>query len=187
VSIVDGNGDVVSLTTTLNDEFGSGWMAPGTGFLMNDEMDDFSAKPGAPNMYGLVGGDANAIAPGKRPLSSMCPTIVLRAGRPWLVLGSKGGPRIISTVLNILVDVRDYGASLESAVAAGRFHHQWWPDVISQEPDALPPEVVRGLQAMGHTLAPRSPWSSAQCIEITPDGLRRGVSDPRNAGAAMGE
>jgi gamma-glutamyltranspeptidase/glutathione hydrolase len=187
LSIVDGDGNIVAFTTTLNAEFGSGWMAPGTGVLLNNHMDDFVSKPGAPNMYGLVGGDANTIAPGKRPLSSMCPTLVLRAGRPWLVLGSRGGPRIISTVLNILIDARDFGAPLESAVAAGRTHHQWVPDAIAYEPAALPEEVARGLGAMGHALRLRATWGAAQCIEIMPDGTRRGVSDPRAGGAALGE
>jgi len=187
VSVVDGQGNIVAFTTTLNDVFGSGWMAPGTGFLLNNQMDDFSARPGAPNMYGLVGGEANAIAPGKRPLSSMCPTIVLRGGRPWLVLGSRGGPRIISTVLNILVDVRDYGLTLEQAVGAGRVHNQWWPEVVMYEPRALADDVLGNLGGMGHALAMKSEWSSAQCIEILPDGTRRGVSDPRSSGAAMGE
>jgi gamma-glutamyltranspeptidase/glutathione hydrolase len=186
-SIVDGEGNVVAMTTTLNADFGSGWMAPGTGFLLNDEMDDFAAKPGVPNMFGLVGSDANAIGPGRRPLSSMCPTLVLRAGQPWLVLGSPGGPRIITTVLNILVDMRDYGVTLEQAVAAPRFHHQWWPDVVSHEAGAFPDDVARGLTGMGHRLELRSAWSSAQCIEVAPDGRLRGVSDPRSHGAAMGE
>jgi gamma-glutamyltranspeptidase/glutathione hydrolase len=185
-SIVDAQGNIVALTTTLNDALGSAYVVPGAGFLLNDEMDDFVAKPGVPNMYGLVGSDTNGIAPGKRPLSSMCPTIVLRGSQPWLVLGSPGGPRIISTVLNILVDRRDHGVSLENAVASPRFHHQWQPDRIDHEPEALTDDVKKALQAMGHVLHPRARYSSAQCIEIEPAGTRRGVSDPRSHGAAMG-
>jgi gamma-glutamyltranspeptidase/glutathione hydrolase len=187
LSVVDRAGNIVALSTTLNAEYGSGFMVPGTGVLLNNEMDDFVAKPGVANQYGLVGGDANAIEPGKRPLSSMCPVVVERGGKPWLVLGSRGGPRIITTVLNILIDMRDYGASLESAVAAGRFHHQWVPSQIVYEPDALSDEVSSGLRAMGHTLRMENPWSGAHCIEIAPDGTRRGVSDPRRGGSAQGE
>ena len=186
LSVVDAAGNIATLTTTLNDEFGSDFMVPGTGFLLNNEMDDFTAKPGTPNMYGLVGGDANAIAAGKRPLSSMCPTIVSKGGQPWLVLGSPGGPRIITTLLNILVDVSDHGMALETAVAASRFHHQWQPDLIYYEPGAFTDDVRTNLTAMGHVLRERAPYSSAQCIEILPDGTRRGVSDPRSRGAAMG-
>lgn len=186
VSVVDAQGNCVSLTTTLNDEFGSRVMVTGAGFLLNNEMDDFSAKPGAANLYMLTGTEANAIAPGKRMLSSMTPTLVFRSRRPWLVLGSPGGPRIITTVLNVLLDVRDHGVSLQDAVAAHRFHHQWQPNVIWHEPEAFPAELARGLQSMGHALRQRSRYSSAQCIEIAPDGTRRGVSDPRTQGAAAG-
>jgi gamma-glutamyltranspeptidase/glutathione hydrolase len=187
LSVVDGEGNIVAFTTTLNSEFGSGWMAPATGILLNNQMDDFAAQVGAPNLYGLVGTDTNAIQGGKRPLSSMCPAIVVRDGRPWLVLGSRGGPRIISTVLNILIDMRDYGATLEAAVAAGRFHHQWRPNTIVYEAGALSDEVIRGLQGMGHALRQEPVWGGAHCIEITPGGARRGASDPRRGGAALGE
>lgn len=186
LSIVDAQGNIVALTTTLNDEFGSAYVVPGTGFLLNDEMDDFTSKPGVPNMYGLVGSETNGIAPGKRPLSSMCPTIVLRGGHPWLVLGSPGGPRIISTVLNILIDRRDHGVSLENAVAAPRFHHQWLPELIYHEPEAFTNEVKKALLDMRHVLRARTRYSSAQCIEIEPGGVLRGVSDPRSHGAALG-
>lgn len=187
LSVVDRAGNIVAFTTTLNAEFGSGFLVPGTGILLNNQMDDFAVKAGAPNQYGLVGGDANQVMPGKRPLSSMCPIVVERGGRPWLVLGSRGGPRIITTVLNILIEMRDYGVPLESAVAAGRFHQQWVPRDIFYEPGALPEEVVSGLRAMGHTLRTEAPWSGAHCIEIAPDGTRRGVSDPRRGGSAQGE
>lgn len=186
LSVVDAQGNIVALTTTLNDEFGSAYVVPGAGFFLNNEMDDFVAKPGTANMYGLVGSATNGIAPGKRPLSSMCPTLVFRAGRPWLVLGSPGGPRIITTVLNILLDRRDHGLTLEAAVANPRFHHQWQPDVVYYEPEAFGDDVKKALQAMGHGLRQRARYSSAQCIEIEPGGTLRGVSDPRSRGAAMG-
>jgi gamma-glutamyltranspeptidase/glutathione hydrolase len=186
LSVVDSEGNVVSLTTTLNSSFGSGVLVTDAGFLLNNEMDDFDAKPGAANQYGLVGGEANAIAPGKRMLSSMTPTLVLRNGRAWLVLGSPGGPRIISSILNVILDVRDHGMSLEQAVALPRFHHQGAPDIIVHEPGAFSDEVRDRLRIMGHQLQERTPWSSAQCIEIAPDGTRTGVSDPRSRGAAVG-
>ena len=129
-SIVDPEGNAVSVTTTLNDSFGSRVTAEGLGFLLNDEMDDFSSKPGAPNMYGLIQGPANAIGPGKRPLSAMTPTMVLKNGKLFLVLGSPGGPTIITTVANVLMGVVDYGLNLQQAVNAPRFHDQWMPDQI---------------------------------------------------------
>ena len=186
LSIADAEGNIVALTTTLNSWFGSGVMVSSAGFLLNNEMDDFDVKPGAPNQYELVGAGANGIAPGKRMLSSMTPTIVLRGGKPWLVLGSPGGPRIITTVLNVLVDRRDHGLTLEQAVASPRFHHQWKPEVITHEPGAFASDVAKNLRDMGHVLRERSQWSSAQCIEIAPDGTRIGVSDPRTRGAALG-
>jgi gamma-glutamyltranspeptidase/glutathione hydrolase len=186
LSVVDAAGNVVALTTTLNSEFGSGAMVAGAGFLLNNEMDDFSAQPGALNQYGLTGAGANAIEPGKRMLSSMCPTIVLRDGRPWLVLGSRGGPRIITAVLNVLLDVHDHGVALEQAVAAPRFHDQATPDLLWYEPGALSEEVRRALQTLGHNLRERSIYGSIQAIELSPDGTRRGVSDPRSQGAALG-
>jgi gamma-glutamyltranspeptidase/glutathione hydrolase len=186
-SVVDAAGNCVALTTTLNSWFGCAVTVAGGGFLLNNEMDDFSAKPGVPNQFELVNPtDANAIAPGKRMLSSMTPVIVLRGGRPWLVLGSPGGPRIISTVLNILLDVRDHRLTLEQAVANPRFHDQWWPDVIMHEPGAFTDDVKENLRGMGHVLRERAPWSNAQCIEIRADGSRYGVCDPRAEGAALG-
>jgi gamma-glutamyltranspeptidase/glutathione hydrolase len=186
LSVVDARGDVVALTTTLNSDFGCGAVVEGAGFLLNNEMDDFTAQPGVPNQYGLRGSDANAIAPGKRMLSSMAPTIVLRAGRPWLVLGSRGGPRIITAVLNLLLDVHDHGLDLEQAVAAPRFHDQGDPDVLWFEPGALDAEAQHALRSMGHTLRERTVYGSIQAIEIAPDGTRRGVSDPRDSGAPAG-
>ena len=137
-SVVDPDGNAVAVTTTLNDSFGSRVTAEGLGFLMNDEMDDFAAKPGVPNMFGLIQGPANTIGPGKRPLSAMAPTIVLKDGKLFLVLGSPGGPRIITTVANILMGVVDYGMNIQEAVNAPRFHHQWLPDVVRVEQEFPP-------------------------------------------------
>ncbi len=187
VSIVDAQGDVVAMTVTLNGGFGCGVLVEGAGFLLNNEMDDFDARPGARNMYGLVGGEANSIAPGKRMLSSMTPAIVLQNGRPWLVLGARGGPRIITAVAQALVNRRDFGLDLALAVAAPRLHHQWLPDVVFYEEGALAGATAEGLRHMGHALRLLPPYkSSLQCIEITPAGLLLGVSDPRTQGAAVG-
>ncbi len=187
VSIVDTDGNAVAMTTTLNGNFGSGVIVAGAGFLLNNEMDDFDARPGTANQFGLVGGEANAIAPGKRMLSSMTPTIVLRDGRPWLVLGARGGPRIITAIVQIIIGMRDFALDLRTAVAAKRFHHQWIPGALQHEDGALPEEARQFLLRMGHDLRVQRPNpSSVQCIEITPDGLLRGVSDPRTQGAAVG-
>jgi len=187
VSIVDTEGNVVAMTTTLNGGFGSGVIVGGAGFLLNNEMDDFDARPGAANQFALVGGEANEIAPGKRMLSSMAPTIVLREGRPWLVLGARGGPRIITAIAQVIVSVRDFGADLPAAVAAKRFHHQWLPDVILYEEGAITEAAAQYLRRQGHELRQQPPNpSSLQCIEITKEGLLRGVSDPRTQGAPVG-
>jgi len=185
-SIVDGEGGAVSVTTTLNGYFGAQVMAPETGVLLNDEMDDFSAAPGAANGFGLVQGSANAIAPGKRPLSSMSPTIVLKDGQPVLVLGSPNGPRIISVTLQTALNVIDHHMSLAQAVAAPRIHHQWLPDVVLAERGALTAETRRRLEAMGHKIEDHAPFGASEAIEIS-DGVMTGVNDPRSAaGAARG-
>jgi gamma-glutamyltranspeptidase / glutathione hydrolase len=170
-SVVDRSGNAVSVTYTINDDFGAKVIAGNTGFFLNDEMDDFTAKPGVPNYFGLVQGKANAIAPGKRPLSSMTPTIVLKDGRPVLVVGTPGGARIITTVLEIIVNVIDYGMTLQEAVDAPRIHHQWLPDTIAEEPFALSTDTVKALQGMGYTVVPLEPWHSgnaAEAIGIAP-------------------
>jgi gamma-glutamyltranspeptidase/glutathione hydrolase len=170
-SVVDKWGNAVSVTYTINDDFGAKVIAGRTGYLLNDEMDDFTAKPGAPNGFGLVQGKANAIAPGKRPLSSMDPTIVLKEGKPVLVVGTPGGARIITTVLEILVAVIDHQVPLQEAVDAPRYHHQWLPDTLQAEPGALTPETVTALEAMGHKVVPLEPWgagNSAAVIGIAP-------------------
>jgi gamma-glutamyltranspeptidase / glutathione hydrolase len=153
---------------------------------MNDEMDDFASKQGTPNMFGLIQGPANAIGPGKRPLSAMAPTIVLKDGKLFLVLGSPGGPRIITTVANILMGVVDYGMNIQEAVNAPRFHHQWLPDVTAAEQD-FPPATIKALEGMGHRVDAEDFWSDGECIMIDPkSGERLGASDKRNNGRAIG-
>lgn len=165
-SVADRFGNAVSVTYTINDDFGAKIIAGHTGYLLNDEMDDFTAKPGAPNGFGLVQGKANAIAPGKRPLSSMVPTIVLKDGQPVLVVGAPGGARIITTVLEILVAVIDHQVPLQQAVDAPRFHHQWLPDTLQVEPGALTPEVTAQLEAMGHKITPLEVWGAGNAAEV---------------------
>ena len=186
-SIVDRHGNAVANTTTLNDSYGSGIVVRGAGFLLNNEMDDFSAKPGAPNLYGVTGGEANAIAPGKRMLSSMCPTFVYRGDRLWLVLGTPGGSTIFTTVFQVLVNRVDGRMSLAEAVAAPRFHHQWPPratdaDPIDFERGHEPDAATRSaLEALGYVVRTRGPLGDVQAIEIA-DGRATGASDPRGAG-----
>jgi gamma-glutamyltranspeptidase / glutathione hydrolase len=180
-SVVDRFGNAVSNTTTLNLSYGVGMIADGTGILLNNELDDFAAKPGVPNAYGLIGGEANAPGPGKRPLSSMTPTIVLKDGKPFLITGSPGGSRIITTVLQVISNVIDRKMTLADAVAAPRLHHQWSPAEAWVEP-ALPAELRRALEARGQTLAEREPSGSANSILVTPQGLI-GAADPRTRGA----
>jgi gamma-glutamyltranspeptidase/glutathione hydrolase len=186
-SVVDAAGDAVSVTTTLNDSFGSRVTVPGLGFLLNDEMDDFTSKPGAPNLYGLIQSPNNAIGPEKRPLSAMTPTIVLKDGKLFLVLGSPGGPRIITTVANILMGVVDYGMNIQEAVDAPRFHHQWLPDTVYLE-KGFSPDTIKLLRDMGHKVEVEGYWSDGECIEIDgKTGERLGASDERNvSGKAIG-
>jgi gamma-glutamyltranspeptidase/glutathione hydrolase len=186
-SVVDAAGNAVAVTTTLNDSFGSRVTATGLGFLLNDEMDDFSSKPGVPNMFGLIQGPANAIGGQKRPLSAMTPTVVTRDGKLALVLGSPGGPRIISTVANILLGVVDFGLNIQEAVDAPRFHHQWLPDTLYTE-KGISPDSVRQLEAMGHKVTEDDYWSDGECIAIDgKSGERLGATDIRNAtGEAIG-
>lgn len=182
-SIVDKDGNAVSNTYTINFSYGSGLVAEGTGILLNNEMDDFSAKPGVPNAYGLIGGEANAVEAGKRPLSSMSPTIVMKDGKPFLVTGSPGGSRIITTVLQVIMNVIDHGLNVAEATAAARVHHQWLPEELRVE-EGLSPDTLRLLAAMGHEIALKSAMGSAQSVMIDPEsGFRLGASDPRRAGA----
>jgi gamma-glutamyltranspeptidase/glutathione hydrolase len=185
-SVIDPEGNAVAVTTTLNDSFGSRVTADGLGFLLNNEMDDFAVKQGVPNAYGLIQGPANAIGPGKRPLSAMTPTIVLKDGKLFLVLGSPGGPTIITTVANILMGVVDFGLDIQEAVNAPRFHHQWLPDAIDVE-DRLSPDTMNLLRSKGHTLKPAHFWGDGECIMVDPKtGERLGASDGRNNGKAVG-
>ncbi len=188
-SVVDAEGNAVSVTTTLNDSFGSRVTAEGLGFLLNDEMDDFAAKQGVPNNYGLIQGPANAIGPGKRPLSAMTPTIVLKDGKLFLVLGSPGGPRIITIVANILIGVVDFSLDIQEAVNAPRFHNQWLPDQIMVE-DRLSPDTMKLLSSKGHKLKidySWRDWGDGECIMVDPKtGERLGASDGRNNGKAVG-
>ncbi len=180
-SVVDSQGNAVSNTYTLNFSYGVGMVADGTGVLLNNEMDDFTAAPGASNAFGLVGYEANLPGPGKRPLSSMSPTIVLKDGKVVLVTGSPGGSRIISTVLQIVVNVLDYRMDVAAAVAAPRLHHQWMPDVVTVEP-GFPEEVLAGLRARGHDVKESMGYTSANSIFVTPNGLL-GAPDPRTRGS----
>jgi gamma-glutamyltranspeptidase/glutathione hydrolase len=193
-SVMDAEGNAVAVTTTINDWFGSRVTADGLGFLLNDEMDDFSSKPGVPNSDGLLQGDANAVGPGKRPLSSMSPTIVVRDGKTFLVLGSPGSSKIITTVANVLMGVVDYGMNIQEAVNAPRFHNQWMPDVVNVE-RWFSPDTVNVLQHMGYKIeiglhygTDVSPyWSDAECIAVdAKTGERLGATDGRGNGKAVG-
>jgi len=186
-SIVDADGTAVSVTTTLNGNFGSKVTVGSLGFLLNNEMDDFAAKTGVPNMFGLIQGDENAVGPNKRPLSAMTPTIVLKDGKLWLVLGTPGGPTIITTVANILINVADFGLDIQQAVNAPRFHHQWIPDRIAMERNRFSPDTVELLQTAGHKVS-FGLGGDGECIQIDlQSGVRLGASDARNeSGKAMG-
>jgi gamma-glutamyltranspeptidase/glutathione hydrolase len=185
-SVVDGEGNAVAVTYTINGSFGAGVIAPGTGFFLNNEIDDFTVKPGTANLYGLVQGEANAIAPGKRPLSSMAPTLVEKDGRVLLVLGSPGGSRIITAVLETILNIVDYGMAPQPAVEAPRLHYQGLPDEVAYEREGLMPETVAALTGMGYKLAEQRPWGAVELIAIA-NGRLYGASDPRRpAGAAIG-
>ncbi|MGE5053008.1 MAG: gamma-glutamyltransferase [Acidobacteriota bacterium] len=193
-SVVDDQGNAVAVTTTINDWFGSRVTADGLGFLLNDEMDDFSAKPGVPNADGLIQGSANAIGPGKRPLSSMTPTIVVHNGKTVMILGSPGSSKIITTVANVLLGVVDFSLNLQEAVNAPRFHNQWLPDVVNVE-KTLSPDTQNLLRSMGYKIQvglgagdTDGYWSDAECIAVDEkSGQRLGATDVRNSnGKAMG-
>ncbi len=185
LSTADAEGNWVALTTTINTHFGSKVVIPGTGVVMNNEMDDFSAQPGATNYFGLIGGEANAIAPGKRPLSSMTPAIVLKNGKPILSVGAAGGPTIITQTLNIIVDVLDLGMDAQSAIDQPRFHHQWKPDELKVE-HAMSPALIADLRKRGHNVRAEAAIGAAQAVGLAPEsrGLL-GAADPRVGGAAL--
>ena len=180
-SIMDRDGNAVAVTYTLNFAYGSGIVAAGTGILLNNEMDDFSAKPGVPNAYGLIGGEANAVGPGKRPLSSMMPTFAFKDGQVALVTGSPGGSRIITTVLQIVLNVIDHRMNIAEATLAPRIHHQWTPDELRVE-EGLSPDTVRLLEGLGHKVVVKDAMGSTQSIVRAPAGLF-GFSDPRRMGS----
>lgn len=184
-SIVDKEGNAVSLTTTLNDSYGSKVVVKGAGFLLNDEMDDFSAKPGYPNMYGLVGGEANAIVPNKRMLSSMTPTILEKDGQLFMVVGTPGGSTIITSVFQIILNVVEFGMGIQEAVDVKRFHHQWLPDEIVMEKEALGAPVVEKLQAKGYKIKQRAPIGRVDAILRKGNGYVGGA-DPRGDDTKMG-
>jgi gamma-glutamyltranspeptidase/glutathione hydrolase len=179
-SVVDAQGNAVANTYTINFYYGLGLVAEGTGILLNNELDDFAAKPGAANAFGLLGGDANAPAPGKRPLSSMSPTIVFRDGRVFLVTGTPGGSRIITTVLQVISNVIDHRMNIAEAIAAPRLHHQWMPDRVFME-SGFSPDTIRLLEAKGHKITTAAAFGSANSILVTPEGLT-GAADPRQRG-----
>jgi gamma-glutamyltranspeptidase/glutathione hydrolase len=186
-SVVDAEGTAVAVTTTLNGGYGSKVTVGPLGFLLNNEMDDFASKPGVPNLYGLIQGEANAIAPNKRPLSTMTPTIVVKEGKLWLVLGTPGGSTIITTVANVLMGVVDFGLDIQQAVNAPRFHHQWMPDRLMLERDRFSRDTVNLLTSRGHTVG-FGVGGDAECIQIDlQTGERLGASDARNEnGRAVG-
>jgi gamma-glutamyltranspeptidase/glutathione hydrolase len=183
-TIADSEGNVVAVTYTLNGGFGSGVTSSKLGFLLNNEMDDFSAKPGAPNMYGLLQGELNAIQPHKRPLSAMSPTIVLRRGQFYFALGSPGGPTIINTVLQTIVNVLDFKMNIQQAVDWPRFHHQWLPDELRMEP-GFSPDTMAILEARGHKLKLVNSQGEVAAI-LLDGGWLQGAADGRTEGTAKG-
>jgi gamma-glutamyltranspeptidase/glutathione hydrolase len=184
-SVIDKAGNAVAVTTTLNDSYGSKTVVGGAGFFLNDEMDDFSIKPGVPNMYGAIGGDANAIQPGKRMLSSMTPTIVLKDGKTYLIVGTPGGTTIPTSVFQTLMNVLEFGLSSEDAVYKPKFHHQWLPDTLTVE-RGFSTEVIEGLKKMGYGIRMRSAIGRTELIRVLPDGKFEAVADKRGDDSAEG-
>lgn len=185
-SIVDHDGNAVSITTTLNGSYGALVAVKGGGFLLNNEMDDFSVKPGAPNVYGLVGGEANSIAPNKRMLSSMTPSIVEKNGNLFMVVGTPGGSTIITSVFQTIINVIDFDMGMQEAVAAKKFHHQWLPDEVYMEKDAIDSLAVEKLKAKGYRISPRGAIGRVDAILKTKDGAYQGGADPRGDDKAIG-
>ncbi len=184
--IVDKEGNAASVTTTLNNSYGSLVVVEGAGFLLNDEMDDFSVKPGTPNLYGLVGGKANAIEPSKRMLSSMTPSILEKDGKLFMVVGTPGGSTIITSVFQAIINVVDFGMTMQEAVAAPRFHHQWLPDQIDYEPNAISENVRESLKQKGYVLKERKPYGRVDGILVNTDGTYQAGADPRGDDKAIG-
>jgi gamma-glutamyltranspeptidase / glutathione hydrolase len=186
-SVADAEGNAIALTTTINSYFGSKVLVKGGGFFMNNEMDDFSVKPGVPNQFGLVGGAANAIVPNKRMLSAMTPTIVEKNGKLFLVVGTPGGSTIITGVFQVILNVIDHGMTMQEAVNAKRFHHQWLPDNVLVEKGALSDQTRQALQQRGHVLADIGMLCKVDAIRVRPDGSYEGAADhTRSDGKAAG-
>jgi len=184
-NVVDAQGNAVAMTYTINDGYGSGVMIPGAGFLMNDEMDDFASKPGSPNLFGLIQGEGNKIEPGKRPLSAMSPTILEKDGKFFMAVGAPGGPRIISAVLQVILNVVDFKMNAQEAVDAPRVHHQWMPDRLSVE-HGISPDTVAILRGMGHEVdySPGLVIASVETIIRNGEWLEGGADGRRNAKAS---
>jgi gamma-glutamyltranspeptidase/glutathione hydrolase len=186
LSVLDSDGMAVALTTTINTSFGSRVVVPELGLVLNNEMDDFVARPGVPNAYGLVGSESNAVAPGARPLSSMSPTVLLSPdGSQRIVVGASGGPFIISSTLQTIVNIIDFGMNPSEAVSAPRFHHQWQPELLFLDAD-FSPDTVRALSSRGHQTRLQTFGSSVQVIHAPGDGQMWGASDPRKGGWPAG-
>jgi gamma-glutamyltranspeptidase/glutathione hydrolase len=183
-NVVDAKGNAVAVTYTLNNSFGSAVTVPGLGFLLNDEMDDFAAKPGVPNMFGVTGGDANAIEPGKRPLSSMTPTIILRGGKLFMLVGAPGGTRITTGVMQVILNVLDFHMNPQDAVDLPRFHHQWKPDVLHLQ-NGFSPQAAAALRAMGYEIKPVGGVARVEAIVVN-NGVLEGGTESRLNGKAAG-
>ncbi len=186
LNIVDAQGNAVSLTFTVNLGFGAGVVAAGTGIVLNNEMDDFAAAPGVPNAFGLVGNEANAIAPRKTPLSSMTPTIVTENNRLRMTLGAPGGSTIITQVLQVILNVVEYDMDIGAAVSVPRIHHQWLPDQLQVEPFGLDATTMQELQRRGHKIKQTPPWGNINAIVVTPEGTLESAADPRGEGSPRG-
>ncbi len=186
LTVIDKQHNAVSLTFTINLGFGAGVVTPGTGIVLNNEMDDFSAAPGVPNAFGLLGNEANSIAPLKTPLSSMTPTIVTQNGRLRMAVGTPGGSTIITQVLQIILNVLEYDMDAAAAVSASRIHHQWFPDMLRVEPWGLDALTLQELKRRGHKIKQTNPWGNSNLIIVKPDGTLEGAADPRGEGEVRG-
>jgi gamma-glutamyltranspeptidase / glutathione hydrolase len=186
LTVVDEQRNAVSLTFTINLGFGAGLVAKGTGIVLNNEMDDFAIAPGVPNAFGLVGNAANAIAPGKTPLSSMTPTMITENGKLRMAVGTPGGSTIITQVMQVIFNVLEYGMDVGAAVSVPRIHHQWLPDVLTVEPFGLDAMTLQELQRRGHKIKEREPWGNINAIVVKADGTLEGAADPRGEGVPRG-